>query len=520
MTIIFGSVAKLVVNEGGDPPVFDFAVLRDWLGRNGVDGSIRGPIDLSWTGTDHDDQARMNGPFEVQNQVAIDEGLDYLENIGGNIDFSTNLDVISIACLFHGEALINSSITSHNFNIVELRSATDRFLSINLSKSTGNWAIGARWGIVDVTSNAVSLNSGPNPLQSGWQWLVARFQRGGDVIIRTQPVGGSLVGATGAINSEISGSYETIMIGKKGFGASDDRFVRISTVLISRADLCDEVYGPFLMSLESQREIDDEISEKLVAEGLDHVHYYRCSEYDHGGDLGDRFIHDLSGFLHPANVEGGTLSRSIASSPFNPPFASENSYAFTDGAVATVLPVRAAIQHWGFSFFVWFRQFPSYDVGNDWFLSIETDQGEYVRLMRRDDGTVAPDFWRLRVEIRRVDGTITRLNIDNAEVLFDNNWRALVFTMGPLHSNWALTVNGAHKLPALASIPAQVGTVNAIRWGNIDTSFSYMGWKGAYDSGVFSAVNGFVDEQDIFDYVEANGYHGLYPHWDSEQGSD
>lgn len=225
------------------------------------------------------------------------------------------------------------------------------------------------------------------------------------------------------------------------------------------------------------------------------VRLWRCSEWDLGGTLGDRFIHDISQFLNPGTAATGELARNIASGPLD----TSSSYLYTESCAATTDNALKSLEYvkirtWDLTWFCFFREPVSVSNDDDWFIRFENDAGEFIQLER--NGTTLT---------RRVQFATGGPIVDTsmATPLFDGSWHRLVMTAHEtVAANWDVAVDGTRYFPDVTP-EALSAPMNRVRWGNIDINIAVMGWANYFDPDIYTTFTSQVTELAVRQYIEA-----------------
>lgn len=225
------------------------------------------------------------------------------------------------------------------------------------------------------------------------------------------------------------------------------------------------------------------------------VRLWRCSEWDLGGTLGDRYIHDISGFLNSGTAATGELARNIASGPLD----TSSSYLYTEGCSATTDNALKSLQYvkirtWDLTWFCFFRQPASVVNDGDWFVRFENDVGEFIQLER--DGTTLTR----RVQLA-TGGPIIDTSVSTP--LFDGSWHRLVLTAHEtVPGNWDVAVDGTRYFPDVTPV-ALSEPITRVRWGNIDVNLAVMGWANYFDPDIYTTFTAQATELSVRQYIEA-----------------
>lgn len=226
------------------------------------------------------------------------------------------------------------------------------------------------------------------------------------------------------------------------------------------------------------------------------VRLWRCSEWNLGGTLGDRYIHDISGFLNPGTAATGELARNIVD---DHPLDTDNSYLYTEGCAATTDNTSKSLQYvkirtWDLTWFCFFREPASVVNDGDWFIRFENDAGEFIQLER--DGTTLTR----RVQLA-TGGPIVHTSVSTP--LFDGDWHRLVMTAHEtVAGNWDVAVDGTRYFPDVTP-EALSAPMTRIRWGNIDVNLAVMGWANYFDADIYTTFTSLSTELAVRQYIEA-----------------
>lgn len=251
------------------------------------------------------------------------------------------------------------------------------------------------------------------------------------------------------------------------------------------------------------------------------VRVYRTSEYDLGGSLGDRFIHDISGFLNAGSAPAGALNRNTANGPLD----TDNSYLYTENCVATTINVTkslwyAPFDEWDLTWFCFFKQPVSVVQDGDWFIRFENDVGENIRLERV--GTILSRHIDFASGPPVVEST-------GATPLFDGFWHRLVMTAhNSVAANWDVAVDGTRYFSDVTPV-ALSAPITKVRWGNIDVDLAVMGWAQYFDAEIYTTFTSQATEAAVRTYMETRSdippgtatsdyYAGYYPQQSMETG--
>lgn len=260
----------------------------------------------------------------------------------------------------------------------------------------------------------------------------------------------------------------------------------------------------------TQNDFDD-----FVIDTVKPVRFWRTSEYDLGSGRGDRFIHDISGFLNPGFAPNGTLTRNVASGPLD----TSNSYEYEAGCVSQVQIFYADIDTWALTCFFFFKQPTSPSSDNNWFVRFENDANEYIQLERNgNDVTFRAQFSDLSQHVFT----------DVGSSMLDGSWHRIVMAANTTNSGWIFGIDGVNVMGQPSAVLTLSAPFKRILWGTIDVNLAVMGWANYLDPDILTTFTTVTTELGVRQYIEARTdtppsgteyYGGYYSMQDQEIGS-
>lgn len=474
MPIIGDSFAEHLLDKSTPPPEpgEPFEVLRDWVGHAGETQDWVQGLDFEWQGVGRDAKADLPGPYDINNQIHIKTATDFMLAPTNEIGSSSS-ERIEIAAW----QLLNEIPTPLSQEIITLfqvlNTSNDNFLKINLVLETnGDIKLQGAHGKEGV-SNFTLTN--PNVMDKvNWTFWAVQFDHattggntiridsGNDTVVEGRPDG-----------NIASNTYDEIRFAEGpglALPVANTLQIKISNIIGFRRTTDPPLtWRATVRTFTTQAQFDDFMWD---TDNLTNT-FWRCSEFDLGGGLGDRFIHGITGRYGIAKAPAGTLDRAVLSGPLD----AGNSYDFSASCIATnSIFFTGDFQNWNMGLFVFFRQPVSVVNSDDWFFKIENGAGEFVQLERT---TAAP--WSLTWRASFASGP-DMVQVTAASPLFNGSWHALTMTTGTTTDRWRVYIDAIQYFGGPASVPALSADMNKIQYGNIDVNLALMGVADYYDT--------------------------------------
>jgi hypothetical protein len=236
MGIITDGRSGIIAGIPTPPPPEDpeVAVLRDYRGHIGVANNIDKEQDLTWSGPDHTEGGKIQGPYDIENGFQFIEGADHLKSptIDPGIDVNNTDDWVSVSMWLLLDELpsvgVNTNLSlfrlednlGSNYIEMGLRVQTDAQVFIRAGSHVGGFAL----------SGTATSTSGWVFVEVGWRINDATdfiyIDPGDNVRTSYTP--------TAAIPATV---FNEIQVGLgAGYGVNDEKGWKMANLQISRVD--------------------------------------------------------------------------------------------------------------------------------------------------------------------------------------------------------------------------------------------------------------------------------------------
>lgn len=497
--IIHGSRASIIAPTSGGvtPTGRPTAVLRDWIGHEEDSDEWYVNRDLLKSGTANGITLTVDlpGPYDITNQCHIESGSDYMVSFIRDVGWSSD-PYIEIAAWVKLDDL-PTVVSEQTLGFVWIYNVdNDYYIGLDfVIQSNGDVYLEAFHGQNGFTRYAVRSSGTVD--NSNWVYVGAYFDHntlGNNVYLYhgANPV------ESGRPGGDIAAStYDEMQVSPQPIGV-DEVGIRFTNLIFGRT-ISTSTNRSQIRGFTTQAQYDAYLQGTYKVQRL-----FKCREWELGVSLGDRFIHDTSGQLHPGLCDTGTLTRG----GYSPgPLDYSTSHVYTNSAVSSHDVSDVTVTTYNQTILFFFRQSVSFNTNNDWFIRLEDSAGGYVELERRNDGPSAPDFWRLRFRLHPSDGSGDQVVDMDITPLFDGFWHRVAWTMGPLIGNWKVLVDGVTHMGALpVSVPTQLGQPTFLRYGNIELNMCGLSFVNSLDTDSYTIFNNVTTQQGYRDYCKARNY--------------